>query len=463
MLNMLVLPPEGRKYSARFAEAGGDECRWMYLPADASKVQRQALIDVADVIIGFPSVDEIQSASRLKWIQLSWSGTDIYTMSDRFPKSVQLTCATGAYGVIIAEHVLAFILGLSRRFPEYFRQQQNRGWTDLGYEYTLEGKRVLILGAGDIGCAVARLLSGFQTTNVGIRRSASVLPEFFSEMYTLDSLDSQLPLADIVVCCLPSTRETVGLFDRQRLLRMKENAMLVNVGRGTLIVTKDLEDIMAAGHLAGAGLDVTAPEPLPADSPLWDMKNVIITPHIAGVGFGHCERTEERVVDICCENVRRFLQGVPLLNTVDFQKGYRAEKTYPAQRSCGAILYRQTATGIQYLLLFQCGSQTWSFPKGHMEATETERETALREVVEETGLTVELESGFRRTMEYEQKVGGRKAVTLFLAKASGVPVIKEDEIEQCAWVDRETAVQLLSGRPAADILLEAERFILNKK
>ena len=122
---------------------------------------------------------------------------------------------------------------------------------------------------------------------------------------------------------LPGTKETAGLLDERRLRLMKKTAVLVNAGRGSLIDTAALEKVMAEGHLFGAALDVTAPEPLPESSPLWDMDNVIITPHVAGIGFGHLPETESKIADICCENLARYVRGEALINLVDRATGYR--------------------------------------------------------------------------------------------------------------------------------------------
>lgn len=146
---------------------------------------------------------------------------------------------------------------------------------------------------------------------------------YFDEIHTLEALDEQLPQADIVACALPGTAATKGLLNKQRLLSMKPGALLLNCGRGSLIVTDDLEEVLAMGHLGGVALDVTDPEPLPAHSPLWDDPKVILTPHISGASFGHVVQTEDKIYRLAAENLRRFLSGESLLNEVDFETGYR--------------------------------------------------------------------------------------------------------------------------------------------
>ncbi|MBQ8953566.1 MAG: D-2-hydroxyacid dehydrogenase, partial [Clostridia bacterium] len=150
------------------------------------------------------------------------------------------------------------------------------------------------------------------------------IPPEFDAMITLDGLDAALPEADIVVCALPSTPATIGLFGRARLGLMKETAVLVNVGRGNLIDCAALAEHLAAGRLWGAALDVTDPEPLPAEHPLWACRNALITPHITGGCFGHLQATETFTFALCRDNLIRFRDGQPLLNAIDFETGYRA-------------------------------------------------------------------------------------------------------------------------------------------
>ena len=275
----------------------------------------------AEIVIGDVGPTRLASAKRLRWYHLVWAGIDRFH-ADNFPAGVQFTNGSGVYGVMIAEHMMACMLSMVRQLRHYDENQQAHLWDRNWSEDTLEGKTVLILGAGDIGTQLAKRLRGFDCRILGIRRTEGDVPSF-DEVYTMDKLDELLPRADIVACALPGTALTKGLLDKTRLLSMKKTALLLNCGRGSLIVTKDLEDVLAAGHLGGAALDVTDPEPLPEDSPLWDCRRVILTPHISGSTFGHVARTEDKVYELAAENLRRYLAGEPLLNEVDFGTGYR--------------------------------------------------------------------------------------------------------------------------------------------
>ena len=144
-------------------------------------------------------------------------------------------------------------------------------------------------------------------------------------MITEEGLESALAKADIVVGCLPATEKTRGLLNLERLHQMKKGAFLINVGRGNLIDTKALTAVLEEGWLGGAALDVTDPEPLPEEHPLWKMEQVILTPHIAGVSFGYSKDTENRILHICCQNLERYLTRKELLNRVNFSEGYVSE------------------------------------------------------------------------------------------------------------------------------------------
>ena len=292
---------------------------------DLTPEQRVQAIARADAVIGEPEIAEIQTAEKLTWIQMTWAGTDKYTCVPGFPREIALTTASGAFGAVIAEYVFGGILSLYRRFPSYREQQKRHIWRDCGSERTIEGSRVLILGAGDIGESLAERFQVFGAHVTGIRRTASRCPECFDEMGTLAELGERLASADIVVGCLPNTPQTRHLLGERELRLMKPDAVLVNVGRGSLIRTDELVRVLRDGHLLGAVLDVTEPEPLPEDHPLWEIDNVILTPHIAGPSLNHAPQTEDKIFSVCCDNLRRWLAGEPLRNQVEWTRGYRQD------------------------------------------------------------------------------------------------------------------------------------------
>lgn len=273
----------------------------------------------AEVVIGEPSPRLLPIAEKLKWMQITWAGADRYTAN--FPEGVTLTNASGAFGRIISEYTLGMILSQYKRLPGYYVNQKKKIWADLGPEKSLLHKRVLILGTGNVGSSIAQKLHAFGTVNVGFNRSGRSA-EHFDRVHTLEELDELLPQADIVVGALPKTPGTVGLLDARRMRLIPKDALLVNVGRGTMIVTRDLEQLLEEGHFYGVVLDVMDPEPLPESSPLWTCERVLLSPHISGIGFDHEPETEAQIWDICRENLRNYAAGKPLTHVVDVAAGY---------------------------------------------------------------------------------------------------------------------------------------------
>ena len=321
-MNILVTVPFREKHKNKLQEAAQGE-KIVYVDVRKEPERYRQLLGEAEIVIGNPSVEELQSAGKLRFLQSTNAGTEKYTERPGFPAHVLLCNMTGAFGGIISEYILGAVLMMYRRFPDYIRQQKLELWQDAGSEQTLMGKTALILGAGDIGTNTAKRLKAFEVCTIGIRRVVREKPDCFDRMETLDALDRLLPEADIVIGCMPKTDKTVHLLDETRLRRIRKNGLLVNAGRGSLIVTEDLVKVLSEGHLMGAVLDVTDPEPLPPEHPLWGMENVLITPHISGISFGHTPQVEDKVARICCQNLKAYLEHSELINVVDWETGYR--------------------------------------------------------------------------------------------------------------------------------------------
>ncbi len=293
---------------------------------EISYAGRETTDDVreAEVILGSPSDGQMKAAAKAKWIQLQSSGAGQYLDPAKgLREGVILTTNSGAFGQSISEYVLAMVLALYKKIPLYRDNQSARVWRDEGAEGSPAGKDLLILGAGNIGTHVAKLFVPFGCRITGFRRNASVPVPGFDRIIGTEGLDAALREADIVVCCLPGTPGTAGLLSRDRLSLLKKSALLINVGRGSLIDQDALADMLEEGRLAGAGLDVTSPEPLPADHRLWGCRNCILTPHVTGISFGHLGATEEKLKEIFRENMVRYRDGEPMLNVFDRQTGYR--------------------------------------------------------------------------------------------------------------------------------------------
>jgi Phosphoglycerate dehydrogenase and related dehydrogenases len=276
----------------------------------------------AEIILGNLPPERLKGASRLKWIQLGTAGSDIYCAQGILPPGTILTNATGAFGLAISEYMLGVVLELNYNLYKYRDNQKKNLWRDEGRVCSLAGCTVLVVGLGDIGGAFAAKMKNMGSRVIGIRRTLSDKPEFVDELYRMDSLDDLLPEADVVALSLPNSPATAGLMTGARLLAMKRDAILVNVGRGSAVCTEDLCRILAAGHLKGCALDVTDPEPLPADHPLWNFENVVITPHISG--RYHIREILDTIADITAHNLKAYLAGGTMKSRVDFATGYRS-------------------------------------------------------------------------------------------------------------------------------------------
>lgn len=280
----------------------------------------------ADVVIGAPPPALLPDMKKLRLLSLSMAGTEPYALPGVLPPGAVLCNSSGAFGKAISEHMLAALMMLTKKLHLYRDDMAGGLWADRGSVRSLSDMTVLCIGLGDIGCAFAKCCKAMGAHTVGIRKHSLTKPDYVDEVSLADRLDELLPSADVVALSLPGNRETAGLFSKERLARMKKGAYLLNVGRGSAIDPAALYDALVSGHLAGAALDVTDPEPLPAGHPLWQVKNLLITPHVSG--FYHLRETYDRIVDIACENLRRFMAGEALLTPVDLQTGYRVTQTY---------------------------------------------------------------------------------------------------------------------------------------
>lgn len=287
------------------------------------KVSALELADQAHGIDAHLLTPEILgAASNLRWVQ-SWSaGVESYlTIAElRESESIVMTNGRGTSGPAIAEHVFAMLFQLSRGLQHYRAEQLERRWTRGagGEMFALSGRTLLVAGMGGIGSEIARRGHGLDMRVLATVRTAREAPQYVDELRTGDALDELLPRADVVAIALPLTDETEGLFSASKLALMKPGAILINIGRGKIVQTDALVAALESGALGGACLDVTEPEPLPADHPLWGFDNVVITPHVAS----RSALTSERHWDLLRENFRRFAVGEPLLNVVDRQLGY---------------------------------------------------------------------------------------------------------------------------------------------
>lgn len=279
------------------------------------------MLKKANIVLGNPSVDMLGQMPDLELIQLSMAGTEPYSRSGILRDGIILTNATGAFGLAISEHMVAAVTMLYKKLHLYRDNQLQSKWFDRGNVKQIEDSTVLVVGLGDIGGNFAKRMKALGCHIIAIRRTGTDKPEYVDELYLFDKLDDVLSRADVVALSLPNTPQTAGLFSRERIGNMKDDSLIINVGRGNAIDTEALCDMLENGKLYGAALDVTDPEPLPENHRLWKLENVLITPHVSG--YFHLRKTYTNIIDICIENTRRYLNGENLINIVDFQTGYR--------------------------------------------------------------------------------------------------------------------------------------------
>ncbi|MGN0777898.1 MAG: D-2-hydroxyacid dehydrogenase [Aristaeellaceae bacterium] len=316
MMILVVMPVLAHQREMLCAAATGED--FVFCPMEEVTPD---LVQRADVIIGNAPADMIRGTAKLKWLQLNSAGTERYITPGVLPEDALLTNATGAYGLSISEHMLGCLLMLMKKLHLYHLDQQEQLWRDHGPVTSIFGSRTLVVGLGDIGGEFAQRMHALGSTVTGIRRHRTAVPAYLDSLHSMDDLMDCLKNADIVASCLPGTKDTLHIFRRETFAAMKPGAFFLNVGRGNAVDSDALAEALNAGHLAGAAVDVTDPEPLPAGHPLWQARNVLITPHVSG-GY-HLPETRERIIRIAAENLRHFLAGEPLKNVVDFSTGYR--------------------------------------------------------------------------------------------------------------------------------------------
>ncbi len=319
MKKIIVTIPAGDRHR-EYLEKIGAGCEFFYTSPAAVT---EDILRTADIIIGNVAPKLLTCAQGLQWLQLNSAGSDNYCAPGILRPGVLLTNATGAYGLAISEYMVGMSFLLQNRFYQYYGNQMARRWKDQGPVTSVWGSTALVVGLGDIGGEYAKRMKALGSYTIGVRRTAGEKPEYLDELYTTESLDQLLPRADFVALSLPNSPSTRHIMDERRLRLMKPGAYLINVGRGNAIHTEALLKVLEEGLLGGCGVDVTDPEPLPENHPLWAAPRMVITPHISGQY--HLPETFERIVRIAGENLEKFLEGrtEEMRNLVDFETGYR--------------------------------------------------------------------------------------------------------------------------------------------
>ena len=281
----------------------------------------EASAEDIEIVAGWTPPELALTLPNLRWYQQWWAGAD-WLM--KYPEAVErdftLTNASGVHAVGISEQIFAYFLAFARGLPVAQQAQREKKWLPAGGEalFELAGKTLVQLGVGAIGSRVVHLAVAFGMRVIGVRRNPLVGLWGVEKMVGPDQLLDVLPEADFVAAVMPLTRETQGLVDRRAFARLKPGVYLANIGRGGVVNEADLIAALQSGALAGAGLDVFETEPLPAESPLWQLDNVLITAHYGGA----TPRYQERAMAIFLDNLRRYQAGETLRNVIDKKLGY---------------------------------------------------------------------------------------------------------------------------------------------
>jgi phosphoglycerate dehydrogenase-like enzyme len=307
--------PEHIEALQRLAAKYGSELT--YFEAGTRLTSQQ--LEEFDALMGYFPPKLLPGLTRLRWMQVPSAGVDHLQGAFDAEQTI-LTNSSGAFGVVIGEYLTTGLLMLYKKMPAYLKNQRAHQWRKEGTSQSIFGSLVTVVGLGDIGGSFAERMRFMGARVRGVKRSASEKPEYLEAIYTVNQLAEAVEGADVVALTLPSTRETKGLLSEEIIRHMKPGAVLLNAGRGATVDEAALIQALQEGRLGGAVLDVTAVEPLPADSPLWDMENVILTPHISGSNADPV--CVNATFKIFYENLERFLTGKPLNNLVDISQGY---------------------------------------------------------------------------------------------------------------------------------------------
>jgi D-2-hydroxyacid dehydrogenase (NADP+) len=281
-----------------------------------------AKVGDAEAFIGTPDAPLLEAGKKLRWVHVHGAGVEKISSLPRFKDgSVTLTNFKIQQGPEIADHAFALLLSLTRNMAAFHRAQEQGAWGRNDAKLPmieLRGRTLMVVGYGGIGTQVAERAKAFGMKVIAIDPKDLPLSQTLDRSGKPDELDELLPEADVVVSCVPHTPQTDKMFGAAQFAAMKKGSYLINVSRGKIVDTEALVKALQDEKLGGAGLDVTDPEPLPADHPLWKMPNVVITPHVAWAS----DQRPDRQNELIRTNLARFARGMALKNRVDPAKGY---------------------------------------------------------------------------------------------------------------------------------------------
>ncbi|MFW5928567.1 MAG: D-2-hydroxyacid dehydrogenase [Thermoplasmatota archaeon] len=318
MTKILVSYPLPDKYFNEIKEIEGIE-------AVKATDEEEIIREIKDVEVVFDkeiSKKAFEEAKELEWIQSPYVGVDMLLIDELINSEVMVTCAKGIHSSQVSDHVFAFILSFARELPGFLEDKRKKEWEErhpFPFKPLIELKNQTlgVIGLGTIGKEVARKGKCFNMEVIGSKRSLEEI-EYVDELFTSGKVDEVISRSDFLVLCVPSTPETENMIGENELEEMKESSYLINVARGEVVDEEALIDALKADKIAGAALDVTEKEPLPKQSELWKLDNLLLTPHVAGSTPEYWNRVNE----IFIENIERYLRSKSLINEVDKERGY---------------------------------------------------------------------------------------------------------------------------------------------
>ena len=317
-MKILVTRDIYKKYSDKIESYGYD-----VIYSQGKEVSKEDLEQV-EVVLGNANINWFKDMKNLKYVHLSSAGSDLFAALPELSEKVVLTNSTGGFSDSIAEWVITMIYFLYKKIGPYYLNQKKHFYKNLGETKSILDSKVLIIGCGSIGLAAAKRLKALGAYVTGVKRTVGEKPEYVDEMYTTDKVDELIPDADIIVLAMPQNDATRHFMDSKRLNLIKNDSLLINVGRGSAIDTAALIPLLKEKKF-NAALDVHEVEPLDENSELWDMENVLITPH--ATGNETMEHTRKVLCDLMIENLDAYMNNKPLKNVVDFKTGYKVSNS----------------------------------------------------------------------------------------------------------------------------------------
>jgi len=318
MKRILVTLPVTDYHKNRL-EKNISNCEFLYIPI--SEVTT-SMVQNSEIIVGAVPASYIKASNTIELLQLNTAGADAYILPGVLSSSTILTNATGAYGKAVAEHMFGMMMCLQKKLHLYRDDRSTGEWNDYGTVTSISDATITIVGLGDIGLYFAKMAKALGAAYViGLKSRKSDCPKEVDELHLMEDFYEIVSKSDVIVSFLPKTPSTYHLYNAEFFSKMKKTGIFLNGGRGSSVDQEALLSAIQNQKIAAAGLDVTDPEPLPSEHPLWRERNIMITPHVAG--FYHLPETLDKIVEISAQNIENFLASKPLMNLVDFETGYR--------------------------------------------------------------------------------------------------------------------------------------------